>query len=97
MERFTKEQVYEQKERFETFIQRADLLKIGKRYMYFIANDAADGRYTPYVYLLRVLSIIAKVNGTMLHPEKDRHYMDLIEASAIEVFWNDVYNIKVKP
>jgi hypothetical protein len=96
-ERLTDTQLTEQKERFEAYIKSVDMLKLGRRYYYMMANDAKDGRYTSYVYLLRVLSICAKVSGTMYHPDtckegvRAKFYRDLMEYAAVSAMtdWFD--------
>ncbi len=58
-----------QKERFENFLKTQDLVELGRRYFKMVGKNAEDGRYTPYVWLLRVLKSMAKVSGTMTHPD----------------------------
>lgn len=89
-ERLTDTQVTEQKERFEAFMKSVNFVRLGRRYHHMVANDAKDGRYTSYVYLLRVLSICANVGGTFYHPDtckegvRSRSYRDLLEYEAVK-------------
>lgn len=83
---YTKEEVEQQAERFEQFIASANLAKIGMRYLWFVGNDNKDGRYTPYVYIHRVLRL-CKVQGAMYHPHcKSQFYSDILVRKSIEAF-----------
>jgi hypothetical protein len=88
-ERLTKTEVTEQLERFNNFMKSVDMVKLGRRYYYMMANDAKDGRYTSYVYLLRVLSICAKVSGTCYHPDtckegvRSKVYRELLHDAGV--------------
>jgi hypothetical protein len=66
---FTSQQTEEQKQRYLNFLKTVNLVKLSRRYYHFVANNAQDGRYNEYVYLLRVLNICAKVDGTKNHPD----------------------------
>lgn len=95
-DRLTRTQVAEQLERFNSFLKTANLAKIGNRLAYFISHDAKDGRYTPYTYLLRVLSICAKVGGCYNHPNNplaghySSSYREVLEYEAISAYVNSL-------
>jgi hypothetical protein len=95
-DRLTTTEVTEQLERFNAFLQTIDLIKIGNRLCHFMAHDAKDGRYTPYVYLLRVLRNCAKVSGTCSHPNNtlaghySSSYRDVLEYEAIKAYVDSV-------
>jgi hypothetical protein len=97
--RLTDTQVTKQQQRFEDFLKTVNLVKLGRRYHHMVANDAKNGMYTPYVYLLRVLSICAKVEGTCLHPDTCKDgvrtlaYRDIMHDAAIKTMsiWFDTY------
>jgi hypothetical protein len=88
-ERLTTTQVIERKERFEAFMNSVNLVRLGRRYYHMVANDAKDGRYTSYCYLLHVLAQLAHVEGTGLHPDtcKEGHhnrcYREILHDAAI--------------
>lgn len=92
--RLTDIEVTDQLDRFNAFLKTADLIKIGQRLCYFISHNAQDGRYTPYTYILRVLSICAKVGGTFHHPEKleayNASYRDILEYEALLAYVNSI-------
>jgi hypothetical protein len=95
-DRLTTTEVTEQLERFNAFLQTIDLIKIGNRLCHFMAHDAKDGRYTPYVYLLRVLRNCAHVSGTCCHPNNplagrySSSYRDVLEYEAIKAYVDSV-------
>ena len=82
-------EVIEQLERFNHFMATADLVRLGRRYYHMVANDAKDGRFTPYCYLLRVLSILAKVEGTCGNPDtfksdlSGQSYREILQDAAV--------------
>ncbi len=93
--RYTGEQVEQQRKSFETLIQSTNLKKIGNRILWFMANDAKDGRFTPYCYVLRVLRIYG-VCGTMAHPDNlKRSYSTILEYEALNAFINSLPEKKV--
>ena len=79
-------QVSEQKQRFQSFMASVNLTKVGARYFYFMFNDAEDGRYTPYCYILRVLRLLAKVGGCYYCPGTNDFYNKLLERAAIDSY-----------
>jgi hypothetical protein len=87
---YTAQQVEEQLQRFETLIQSTNLKKIGNRILWFMANDAKDGRFTPYCYVLRVLRMYG-INGSMYHSGtlKDS-YSTILEHEALNAFINSL-------
>lgn len=83
--------VHAQQNRFEVFIKSANLVKIGQRYIWFQRNNAEDGRFTPYCYLLRVLALVANVGGCYSHPEQlNKSYRDLLEYEALNAYINSL-------
>lgn len=84
--RLTSLQVANQQETFDAFMLSANLKKIGERYLYFMLNNAEDGMYTPYVYILRVLSMTAKVNGCMYHPITGKFYNQILLTNALDIY-----------
>jgi hypothetical protein len=100
--RLTDTEVTEQLERFNIFLKTADLVKIGKRLLHFMRNDAKNGTYTPYVYLLRVLRICANVHGTCCHPNNplagrySSSYRDVLEYEAITAYVDSLPSITNK-
>lgn len=83
--RYTATQVSEQQVRFDSFMQSANMAKIGVRYIHFLMNNA--GTYNEYNYIMRVLSLCAKVKGAMYHPlhtsELNGFYVDLLTFAAL--------------
>lgn len=79
-----------QKERFENFIGSQDLIELGRRYFKMIANDAKDGRYTPFVWLGKVLKKLANVEASMYYPEGPSEtwnfYRSILEAKITKAY-----------
>lgn len=85
--------VIAQMERFEFFIETANLEKIGKRMLYMQAHDNQDGRYNDYVYLLRVLSLLANVGGCYSHPGVNgtwNTYRELLQVKSLRIYLNSI-------
>ncbi len=82
--------VVAQMERFDQFIVSANLSKIGERMMFMNGHENKDGRYNGYVYLLRVLSILANVGGCYSHPNYQSStwscYRDILERKALDEY-----------
>lgn len=87
----TDNNVFTQQQRFDAFIKSTNLVKIGQRYMWFMRNNAEDGRFTPYCYLLRILRLVANVSGCYSHPEQiNKSYRDLLEYEALNAYINSI-------
>lgn len=87
----TSTEIKEQQERFETFLEKANLVKIGEKLFEFRRKNNQDGRYNDYVYLLRVLGIVPKVKGSMYYPKQENHqdwksYREILEYHATVAF-----------
>lgn len=105
-ERLTNTEIDQQLVNFNKFLNSVDLVKLGRRYYHVTANDAKDGMYTPYVYLLRVLRRCANVEGTCSHPDtckagvRTESYHSILHDAAISAmtdwfnaFWEAVKEI----
>lgn len=79
-------QVEQQRQRFESFINSVNLVKLGERYLYMMGNDSEDGRFTPYCYILRVLSLVAKVGGCYYYPNRNEFYNEITKRKAVEAY-----------
>jgi len=86
--RLTPQQVIDQKNRFDKFIETTDLTKIGRKYLHFLKNDSKDGKYTPYCYISRILSICANVGYAYTHPNLDKFYVEILKSKALNAYIN---------
>jgi len=86
----TNEQVSEQKVRFENLLAKVNMVKLGQRIFYMNCNDAKDGRFTPYVYVHRILRRLANVKGSMYYPVGDykswEFYSRILEQKATAAY-----------
>lgn len=99
MERMKNERVEAQRERFDAFMETANLQKIGKKWMEFMFKDAGDGKYNSHVYIHRILKRCANVHAAMYHPSRlrDGHnafYCEILTQAAVKAYldvtWNEV-------
>lgn len=100
MKAFTTEQIEAQKQRFDAFMASVNLHKVGERWMWFTEHDNHDGRFNAYCYIHRVLRFLARVEGSMYHPDRignkwpNEFYADILTNRAVyayvEVCWEKV-------
>lgn len=84
MNRYTDQQVKEQKERFDAFMNSANLVKIGKTWINILHNEF--GYYNTYNYIQKVLKL-ANVSHCMYDPtDLQRSYGEILTMKALNHF-----------
>ena len=81
----TLNEVQSQKERFEAFMNSADLAKIGKTWLRMPSSEE-NGRYTQLCYIHRVLRMTANVGAAYYMPGSNQFYSQILTTKALDAF-----------
>jgi hypothetical protein len=87
-----KANILEQQQRFENLItaNAIDLIKLGKKVIFFIQND--NGCFNHYNFITRILKLY-NISGSMVHPlNPNRSYRDIITQKAVIAYVNSLQN-----
>jgi hypothetical protein len=94
MNRFTTQQVNEQKQRFENFLKTVNLVRIGQKFVTLALINATGIHYPEFTYLRRVLNT-AKVNSEMIYPDNvnTNTYRDILHERAIKAYFQSTTTV----
>ncbi len=85
----TLNEVQSQKERFEAFMNSANLAKIGKTWCSMPPSDS-NGRYTQYCYIHKVLKQLANVGSAYWMAEHNKSYGEVLTCKALHAYIDTV-------
>jgi len=86
----TPQQVIDQKNRFDKFIETADLIRIGEKYIEFESENRKLNNYRQIIYIRRILKTCAKVYPMMFYPNTMDFYSDVLTRKAIDAYYHTI-------